>query len=704
MLHQDAGLRRQGGWALLFANFGVALAYVGWAALVDLIFRRYGYFPAPLWLPASVALVAVALWGPRAWPGLAAGAFIANAALVGVDARVSAVVSVGNVLGASLGVLLFRRVTSGAPAFFGVRDATAFVAFPVLLHAAVAALFGTAALVLSGRLDASPAASDVFLRWWMADAGGVLALAPAIALWLSEANLLPERERPGEFAVASALLLISAAALFLDAGFSDLSHAALPWLLLVGAAWLAVRFSVRASYTLFATMVGIALVGTVVGRGPFGVLPHDKSLFHLGIYLVTGSLLVMLCGGLANEWRHATKALADTVAGLERRVAEATAETRENARQILQLLEQSPFPLVMTVLDTGIVLFINERAGELFGVPPHEAPGKVAPDFWVERGQRDAFVEALKAAGRARDMEVVLKDAAGEPFTALISAIITTFDGQRVLVVGVANIEDRRRTEDALRAAKTAAEQASRAKSVFLAKMSHELRTPLNAVIGFSEVIATEAFGSVAPKYREYAGDINASGRHLLQLIDELLDLARIEAGRTKLVEETVAIEPLVREAVRMCQQVGSAESQVAVHLDLPFEEIRADARALRQMLLNLLGNAFKFSPDGGQVEIALRWDGTDVMVEVSDEGIGIPEHRLAEVGKPFVQVDDGYSRRQGGTGIGLFITRSLAELHGGSLEVARRTPKGTRVTIRLPGSRVIRRAPAEAEGPIPTA
>ena len=697
MLQQDAAAsRRHGAVGFVLGNACVGLAYFACAAVVDFYFRRHGFFPAPLWPSAIVALVAVAVWGRQAAPGIVAGAFLANVLLFGIAPVSSAIVSLGNAAGPVLGVALFRRTTRGSEGFFGVKAATSFIAFPVLLHAAVAALGGSVARLFSGEAAFAVEGSGVFAYWWMSDAAGVLALAPAILFWLADHDFAPERERPGEFAVTSGLLLLSATALFLDAGFSDPGHAALPWLLLVGAVWLSVRFSIRAAYTLFATMIAVAVVGTVAGRGPFSVLPAAGPLFHLGLYLVTGSFLLILCGALANEWRQAARTLAETVAGLERRVAAATAETRESARQIRQILEQSPYPLVMTVLDTGIVLFINERAGELFGVPPHEAPGKVAPDFWQSPEQRAEFVATLKRMGRARDLEVVLKDAAGRPFAALISGIVSTFDGHQVLVVGVANIEDRRRAEDALIAAKTAAEEASRAKSVFLAKMSHELRTPLNAIIGFSEVIAGEAFGAVGPRYREYAGDINASGRHLLQLIDELLDLARIEAGRTKLVEERVALPPLIDEAIRICRQLGTPGHEVVTSIELPFAEILADARAVRQMLLNLVSNAFKFSPDGGQVAIRVHWDGQDIRISVSDEGIGIPEDRLPLVGQPFVQVDDGYSRRQGGTGIGLFITRSLAELHGGSVEIERRAEGGTCVTIRLPGTRAIHKAPVE--------
>jgi PAS domain S-box-containing protein len=689
-----AGLRagRWGGVGTVAAGVCVAMAYLGFAVVVDRFFRRHGLFPSPLWPSASVAIVAVATLGRAAWPGVFAGSYLANHILFGASPAVAAAVSVTNLAGPALGVALARRSACRTDAYFGVREAACFIAFAVVLHAAVVAGGGAATLWAAGLLAPGATAYDAFLRWWLSDAGGALVLAPAVLLWLLDRDFAPEIARPREFAAVSASILLGAIVLFMGSGYTDETFAALPWLFLVGAAWMTVRFSVRAAYTLNAAVMAVAVVGTVTGLGPFGPLPLDRSLFHLGVYLTTGCLLILSCGAVANEWRGAARALRENLDDLERRVEVRSAEISAQERRFRLLMEQCPFPLVVTGMETGRVLFANRRAREVFGVGEAEVPGLRAAQLWAEAADRRTLLDRVRQDGFASGLEAMLRRGDGDAFGALISASVTEYDGERAMLVGIADIQRRRLAEEDLRAAKTAAEEASRAKSIFLAKMSHELRTPLNAIIGFSEVIGAEAFGPVgSAKYVEYARDIQGSGRHLLQLIDDLLDLTRIEAGRLRLDEQAVDLGALVDEAVRIARRAGTGAHRVTTRIDLPFERVMADARAVRQMLLNLIGNAMKFSPGGGAVGVEACWDGTDLLISVTDEGVGIPEDRLAEIGQPFVQVDDGYSRRQGGAGIGLFVTRSLAELHGGRLEVARREGRGTRATVRLPVHRAVR-------------
>jgi two-component system cell cycle sensor histidine kinase PleC len=249
------------------------------------------------------------------------------------------------------------------------------------------------------------------------------------------------------------------------------------------------------------------------------------------------------------------------------------------------------------------------------------------------------------------------------------------------------NVTDQRRVEAELVSAKEQAEASNHAKSNFLANMSHELRTPLNAVIGFSEILATELLGRLgSPKYVEYAQDIQRSGRHLLELINDILDMSRIEAGRYELSRENVDPGQLIAEVVRLVSvnatQAGVALSNRAPG-DLPVTEV--DRRALRQVLLNLLSNAIKFTPKGGAVTISAEATADALSVTVADSGIGIAKSDLARLAKPFEQVDNAMTRRQEGSGLGLAISKALAELHGGRLAIDSELGVGTRVTITLP-------------------
>ena len=261
---------------------------------------------------------------------------------------------------------------------------------------------------------------------------------------------------------------------------------------------------------------------------------------------------------------------------------------------------------------------------------------------------------------------------------------------------------EREAAYQSLRRAKEAAEAANRAKSAFLATMSHELRTPLNAIIGFSELMLREVIGPLANEhYRDYVADIHRSGTHLLDIINDILDLSKAEAGKFELDEEIFDLGQMIRAVHRLvATRLYDGGLSAAIDLPLGLPRLHADERKIRQVLLNLVSNAIKFTPPGGHLDISGRFDpDVGLAVTVSDTGIGIAPEDLDRVLKPFEQVTSSFSRSHPGTGLGLPLVRAIMERHGGSLALTSAPGIGTRATVAFPPARAV-----FADQPLPAA
>jgi signal transduction histidine kinase len=254
------------------------------------------------------------------------------------------------------------------------------------------------------------------------------------------------------------------------------------------------------------------------------------------------------------------------------------------------------------------------------------------------------------------------------------------------------DITERKRVEVDLRRAKDEAELASRSKTEFLANMSHELRTPLNAIIGFSDILIGQIFGPLNDaRYADYARDIRDSGLHLLTLINDVLDIAKVEFGKVELLDESVDIVAVIESCLRLVReraQTAGVQLTQALPPNLPY--LLGDGRRLKQILLNLLSNSVKFTPSGGSITVSASHDGDGFRLAVEDTGIGIAAEDIETALRPFGQIDSRLARKYQGTGLGLPLAQSMAELHGGRLELRSMPGEGTTATLWLPPDRVL--------------
>lgn len=360
--------------------------------------------------------------------------------------------------------------------------------------------------------------------------------------------------------------------------------------------------------------------------------------------------------------------------------------SRVSEAQLRHLFEASPVGIVVAA-DDGDILFCNRRQAEMFGMPA--LPGSDSPAAYGELST--ALQSALGLGHAVSDAEVAFRRSDGRIVWHLVSSVAISYQGRAAVVLWSVDVTGRKQMEEELRSAKEQAEQSNRAKVEFLAAMSHELRTPLNAILGYSEVMACEILGPVGhPRYREYCSDIVDSGRHLLEVINDVLDMAEIERGQMQLHEAWVPLARLVEQpAAQAAALAHSAGLSLAVDLGPLPPALFVDERRLRQALQNLLSNAIKFSPAGGRVGITVQRDETGWLgIAVSDTGIGMAAEDIPKALAPFSQVDGSLARRFEGTGLGLTLAQALVERHGGHLTIASTPGQGTTVTLWLPVAR----------------
>ncbi len=515
------------------------------------------------------------------------------------------------------------------------------------------------------------------LPLWLAFAG---LPSPAVAvafLWLvTPLPIAAFLSRTGRFAEAHLLSALSLTGLiaWIAAFTGGLASPALVWLVVVPAE---AALSNTRRVMIAAAASAVAGVAALTAVAATGTLPPPLAVSPLFAPLVViGAILYAVLVAFRIEAAH--------------REAAAAARLGDNR---YRLLADNATDLITRHSLNGDVVFASPAARALTGCAPAELVGQ-GLFHRVHIADRPAFLRALSEADRTgQTVTVEFRLRAGPlesgPYLWAEMRCRPIMDpaSGRAIVAVTRDVSTRKAQEAAFAEAQRAAEQANRAKSQFLATMSHELRTPLNAIIGFSDILEQQLFGRFEfDRHRDYARLIRSSGEHLLEVVNSILDMSKIEAGRFEIHVEPVPVAGLVDGAVEMMShQISSRQLKLVRRIEPGLPDLSADRRACKQILLNLLSNAAKFTEAGGTVTIGAHQDGGSIVLEVADTGIGIASEDLPRLGTPFVQADADLNRRYEGTGLGLSVVKGLVHLHGGSLAIASRPGYGTTVSVTLP-------------------
>ncbi len=490
--------------------------------------------------------------------------------------------------------------------------------------------------------------------------------------------------RTGQFAAAHLASAANFAGLVTYSAWltGGLSSWLIPWMVAVPLEAALATDRRIVAWSAAAAGVGLAVLAALE---LYGIAPPPLSLGQ-------SPMLLALIGAFTATIYAA--ALAIMVQLVQRRSESAVRAGEERYR----LLAENANDLITRHDDKGRIVFASLAAQQLLGEPAQ----KILGDGLFERvhiADRPAYLTALsRSQANGEPIAVEFRLRRGRPgenaryiFVEMRCRPMRPADGEALdrpgIVAVTRDITDRKAQEAELTRARDEAESASRAKSQFLANMSHELRTPLNAVIGFSEILNRELFGALGEaRYRDYARLIHESGEHLLNVVNDILDMSKIEAGKFNIVKEPFEVGSLVRSCCDIMRHTAERRGITLIADVAPgIPELPADKRACKQMLLNVIANAIKFTEEGGWVRASARVARGNVEFVVADNGIGIAAEDLPKLGNPFVQANNSYDRSHEGAGLGLSVVKGLARLHGGRFELESTLGQGTTAIIVLP-------------------
>jgi PAS domain S-box-containing protein len=639
---------------------GLAAVYVA-TGYVGLKLDPESSFATLVWPPSGIALAALLLLGYRFWPGIAAGAFLVNL-LQGAPWLTACGIATGNTLEALLGAYLVQRGADFQPALERLRDVLGLIFRAAVLSTLVSATFGVFSLWLGGKEDLRP--GPTWLTWWVGDFLGVLVFAPVVLTWAAWPLPRVSGRRWAEAALLSVLLMAVALYVFAMSPLGALESTRLKYAIFPLVIWAALRFGPRGASTATVVIVLLAVWGVTRNLGPFRSESLSASLLWLQFFVGAAALT-----GL-------------TLAAVVAERAQARALARESETRFSTLAQAVP-GILFTNTPDGLTDFTNQQFYDYTGMPPEGANGygwidAVHPDD-VERTRRQW--QACVGAGQSYELELRFRGKDGNYRWFLARAVPLRDDHGCIMKwFGTCiDIDKQKGAEQALR-------EADHRKDEFLAMLAHELRNPLTPIVNALGVIGLR--GGDRHQAAVWANDLlERQVGHLVRLVDDLLDVSRITRGVITLRKETVDLAPIVNQSVELVRPLIQARRH-ELTVVLPAETVRveADPTRLVQIVANLLSNAAKYTEPGGRIGLSVERQGNEMVLRVTDNGIGIAPNLLPHVFDLFVQAEPSLARSEGGLGIGLTLVRRLAEMHGGRVTAQSGGPhQGSEFVVCLP-------------------
>lgn len=643
-----------------------------------------GRFAALVWPPTGLALAAVVLFGYRVWPVILLASTVANLS-IGASPIIALGVSTANTLEAFTGAFLLRKFKFD-PRMERYRDILLLVVCAITFSTMVCASLGVLLLSSQG-LIAPNSTFSIWSSWWLGNAMGNLIVAPLLFVWCKPPSVTsqPTPRFPETICLSIALATLGFV-IFHDWPMDITSRYPLlrTYLALPLFIWAAFRFGQRGIVSANFFIMAIGISGILLGNGPIDkvLLTRDLMIFYLTTAVITMTMMVLAAG------------IAESRMGILR--LQISEERLRESEELYRVTAEAASDAIISIDEKSTVLFANHAIQNIFGYPAEEIIGQkltiLMPEELRERhlhgirrylmtGKRRIPWKAFELRGLHRD---------GHEFPVEISFGELFISGKRIFTGIVRDITERKHNEEMLRRAKEVADAANQAKSRFLANMSHEIRTPMNAILGFTDLLIGE---NLSEEQQEFLQRIRNNGNQLLRLINDVLDLSKVEADQIPVEKIKFSFQELISDLFKSMSILSERGIQTSLIFTNPIPEtIESDPVRLRQILMNLISNAMKFTEKGSvnlKVEFQKHCFGANqpgLVIDVIDTGIGIPPRVQEHIFEPFVQADDSITRRFGGTGLGLSLSKGLTEALSGNLELVSSAPgKGSCFRLAVP-------------------